>query len=116
MLMSLQIPVDFVAVEGDKVHMIQQLRMELQLQQLPGYCHIIGSAFCCYMCDVSATTLVPWTPMVGPTLLKWGVWGKIIPSKMWGAWSGDDSLLGGKGGCEQIFLLKYGSLDMRSDD
>eukprot|EP00434_Breviolum_minutum_P033227 symbB.v1.2.029401.t1/scaffold3200.1/size61408/3 len=31
--------------------------MELQLQQLPGYCHIIGSTFCCYMCDVSAITL-----------------------------------------------------------
>lgn len=31
--------------------------MDEQLRQLPGYCRLIGSAFCCYMCDVSSTTL-----------------------------------------------------------
>ncbi|CAJ1407271.1 unnamed protein product [Effrenium voratum] len=34
-----------------------QVEMEEQLKHLPGYCHLIGQHFCCYMCNISAGSL-----------------------------------------------------------
>ncbi|CAE7690838.1 unnamed protein product [Symbiodinium sp. KB8] len=35
----------------------QSLRMEEELRELPGYCNLLGNAFCCFLCDVSAPSL-----------------------------------------------------------
>ncbi|CAE7823225.1 unnamed protein product, partial [Symbiodinium microadriaticum] len=32
-------------------------RMEEELRELPGYCNLLGNAFCCFLCDVSAPSL-----------------------------------------------------------
>eukprot|EP00439_Symbiodinium_sp_Y106_P068433 s2786_g11.t1 len=32
-------------------------RMEEEVRELPGYCNLLGNAFCCFLCDVSAPSL-----------------------------------------------------------